>query len=385
MNEAAASLPGRARLRRLLPPPGGRDHRPGAAPPGLAPGRGRRRGRDRGRRRVLPQHGARAGRRAARRRRGAPAGRLARRGAGGRRPRSRGPGRRRRTGCAWRRSATRGPRSWPRGPPRPARRSDRGQRLAGQHPGAEVDVGAAGDQVGRELLELLPLGGRGRRLQVGELGPHQDQVVPLDLRLHHPGAVAQLAGRALLRGQRRDDLLRPGGLAGLLRRVRADQVGHADRAHHGAVPRDVAGPQHLGAVASLQRRLQAGAEHRQRAVLGHVGRGPYEGAAVELELGREQLLEGQRLRILGPGPDVLPLAEGLVEAGGPGSVRGQPQRCGHRSVHPRLVQELVPGERARRDDQHGRHGQPRHPGGTAPGPGGPPRAPPRLTAAPAPA
>ena len=41
MNEAARYLAGRARLRRLLPPPGGRDHHPGAARAGLAPGRPR--------------------------------------------------------------------------------------------------------------------------------------------------------------------------------------------------------------------------------------------------------------------------------------------------------------------------------------------------------
>src|SRR5580658_9258421 len=94
-HERGGAGPGRrARLRCLLPPPRRRDHHPGAAGAGLAPGRGRRRGRHRGRRRVLPQHGARAGRRAARRRRGAPAARLARRGARRRGPRSRGPGRR---------------------------------------------------------------------------------------------------------------------------------------------------------------------------------------------------------------------------------------------------------------------------------------------------
>ena len=62
----------------------------------------------------------------------------------------------RRTGCAWKRSATRNQKSWPHGPPRPGTAGP--LLLPGQHPGAEVDVGAAGDQAGRELLELPAAG-----------------------------------------------------------------------------------------------------------------------------------------------------------------------------------------------------------------------------------
>ena len=50
----------------------------------------------------------------------------------------------------------------PLGPGPPYTRLALSRGLAGQHPGAEVDVGAAGDQVRRELLELLALGGRRR-------------------------------------------------------------------------------------------------------------------------------------------------------------------------------------------------------------------------------
>src|SRR5580704_14679494 len=112
--------------------------------------------------------------------------------------------------------------------------------LAAEHPGAEVDVGRAGNQVGGELLELRPGGRVRRRLEVGELGPHQDQVVALDLRLHDTGALTELRGDALLRGERHDDLLRPGGRPGLARHRRGAQVDHADGAHHLVVTRDVA-------------------------------------------------------------------------------------------------------------------------------------------------
>ena len=187
----------------------------------------------------------------------------------------------------------------------------------------------------------------------------------LDLGLDHPGAVAQLAGRALLAGQRRDDLLRPGGLAGLLGGVRADQVDHADGAHHRAVTRDVARPHHLAAVARLQRRLQVRAVHRQRAGLGDAGRGPDVGLAVELELRRVERRDRQRLGILGAAPDVLPLAEGLVEAVGARRGRGQPQRRRDRGVDPRLVQVLAAGEPGRGRD-HGGHGDPGDAGLEAP-------------------
>ena len=65
MNEAAAGLPRRARLRRLLPPAARRDDRPGTAAARLGQAGSGRGGRDRRGRRVLPQHGAGADRRAA--------------------------------------------------------------------------------------------------------------------------------------------------------------------------------------------------------------------------------------------------------------------------------------------------------------------------------
>ena len=197
--------------------------------------------------------------------------------------------------------------------------------------------------------------------------------MPLDLGLDHAGPGAQLLGRALLAGQRRDDLLRAGGLAGLLGGVRADQVDHADGAHHRAVTRDVARPHHLAAVTRLQRGLKVRAVHRGRAGLGGAGRRPDVRLAVQRELRRVEPRDGQRLGISGPGPDVLPLAQGLVEAGGPGRVRGQPQCRRHRRVDPWLVQVLVPGEPGP-GREHGGRGEPRDAGPRAAP--GPPAAPP---------
>ena len=165
----------------------------------------------------------------------------------------------------------------------------------------------------------------------------------------------------------------PVACAGLLGGVRAGQVDHADGAHHRAVTREVARPHHLAAVSRLQRGLQVRAEHGQRAGLGGAGRRPDVRRVVERELRRIEPGDGQRLGIGGPGLDVLPLAQGLVEAGGPGRVGGQPQRRRHRRVDPRLVQVLVGGEPGPGRD-HGGRGEPRD-AGPDPVPG-PPAAPP---------
>ena len=80
MRSAGGRAARRARLRRVLPAPGGRDHDPRPAAAGLGPGPGRRAGRHRPRGRLLPLDGAQPGRRAARgRRRPPPAGLAGRR------------------------------------------------------------------------------------------------------------------------------------------------------------------------------------------------------------------------------------------------------------------------------------------------------------------
>src|SRR5260370_32945747 len=130
--------------------------------------------------------------------------------------------------------------------------------------------------------------------------------MPLDLRLHHPGPPAELAGGALLRAARHDDLLRPGDLSGLLRRARGDQVDDADGAHRLAVARYVARPQYLAAVARLQRRLKLRTEHRLRAVLGDARRRPDVRAAVEHELRRAEPPDPQPIALSRPGSPMPP-------------------------------------------------------------------------------
>ena len=159
MNAAAAGLPGRARLRRVLPPPAGRDDHPRAAPARLGTDRARRGRRHRDRRRLLPQHGPGADRRAAVGRRRHAGRRVVRarcwRPACATRP----CGSRRRTRCAWRRSAipTR-PDGWPRGsdaadqdPIKPGTGAGRGSsvctgKAARSRPMACGDLAAAGRQ-----------------------------------------------------------------------------------------------------------------------------------------------------------------------------------------------------------------------------------------------
>ncbi len=135
----------------------------------------------------------------------------------------------------------------------------------------------------------------------------------LDLRQDDPGPVAQFLGGTRLRGERRDDLLRPAGLPGLLRGGRGNQVHHADGAHQLAVSGKVARSRHLTAVSRLQRRLQLRAVDGLGALRGHAGGGPDVGAAVKHELRRVEPRDRQRAGVLGPGPDVLPLAQGLIE------------------------------------------------------------------------
>ena len=108
----------------------------------------------------------------------------------------------------------------------------------------------------------------------------------------------------------------------------------------------------------LQRRLQIRAVHGQRAGLGDAGRRPDVRGAVEHELRRVEPRDRQWLGILGPGSDVLPRAQGLIEADGSGRGRRQPQRRGYRRVDPRLVQELVAGEPGGGHDHDG-CGEPR--------------------------
>src|SRR5205814_3605539 len=125
---------------------------------------------------------------------------------------------------------------------------------------------------------------------------------------------------------------------------------------------------HLGAVACLQRGLQVRAVHRHRARPGGAGRGPDVPLAVEGELRRVEPGDGQRVGIPGPGPDVLPLAQGLVEAGCRGSLSGRRRR--YRWVNVRLVQVRVPGEPAAEQEHEGR-GEPTEPGAPSAGPWGP--------------
>ena len=86
-------------------------------------------------------------------------------------------------------------------------------------------------------LELVVLGRRRRRRPVDELGPGQDQVVALVLRLDDAGALAELARDALAGGQRGDEVVLADHLARVVRLVGRGQVDHADRAHDLAVTR----------------------------------------------------------------------------------------------------------------------------------------------------
>ena len=167
--------------------------------------------RDRRCRCVLPQHGAVADRRAAGGRRRDQAARLAGRRAGRRGPR---PGRAR-AAAAWPlpgRDRLPGRRATlPTGPRRPAgsgpppaatsaaraARSRRLRRRTSHQPLAQAHIRRVREQQGAELLELMLLRCRLRGMQVGELGPDQDQVVALDLGFLDAGALGEVAGGPL--------------------------------------------------------------------------------------------------------------------------------------------------------------------------------------------
>src|ERR1700748_409639 len=91
---------------------------------------------------------------------------------------------------------------------------------AGDHALAEVDVRCAINKVVAELLQLVLLR-RGRRVgTVDELGPGQDQVVALELRLDDAGAVTELARDSRFRCQRGDEVVLADLLARVVRLVR---------------------------------------------------------------------------------------------------------------------------------------------------------------------